>query len=515
VSARVHTSHRDTAAVAEIQTSLLRAAAIGNTVKVKTLLARGANSNNTTDEQGLTPVMWAAMNGHPGAVKSLLDKGADPNLKDAKERTALMLAAEHGHATTVKILLEHGADPHAKDESGSTALGMAVVNDHKRVIKLLTDAGVVMATWMELNARPRRRHQAPTPAKLPKPVPVKVAHKSKPAVVPPTPVPLAAPAKFPQPKVVSRPAAEIPPVQKKEENHYSKSPEEILQIQTHTVRCELKNGQPAPLTTSRTGTIGEELESFFQYFGYQRSLIASFLIPLLTKGKVRVDAGECIERTEIAAGHELSRMQAETFFAHLIHTLKDKFPPEHDDSFADHKIFAHQDEPKDETCNIQALALNSAALLKAVMEGRSTTVQVLLQDGADVNTRLPDGWTTLMCAAYNGHTDTLKTLIAHQADPNSRGGHGWTALMVAACNGHSEAVKALVANGADVEARDNNEKTVLMWAAQRGDMEIVRFLLERGARLDTRNNRGLTALTYALREGNAEVADLLRSVGAV
>ncbi len=533
-----------------MQTSLLRAAAIGNTVKVKTLLARGANANLASEDDRLTPLMWAAMNGHPGAVKSLLDKGADPNICDNQGRTALMLAAEHGHATTVKLLLEHGADAHARDESGSTALGVAVVNDHKRIVKLLTDAGVVMATWMDWNARPRTRGQVLGPGgqpRLPKgasqlvklrtdepPVePEKKTSISRPPqpLTPPPPPPGPAPkidfsgeaplgeAKPPpsippQETVTPVVPAPLKPLEKESLAPSPTLPDDILGIQTHTVCCELKHGQAAPLTTSRNSQLKTELEAFFANFGYQPALIAAFLIPLLTKGKVRIDAGERIERTEISPAHILSRMQAETFYTHLLELLKDKISPEAEAEKVDLADFAGEEE-KDETSNVQALTLNSAALLRAVMEGRTTTTKVLLDEGADVNTRLPDGWTALMCAAYNGHVDTIKVLIAYDADVNARGGHGWTALMVAVWNGHSEIAKALVGNGADVEARDENQKTVLMWAAQKGNQEIVQLLLDRGVRVNARNNRGLTSLTYALREGHTEVANLLRKAGAV
>jgi ankyrin repeat protein len=65
---------------------------------------------------------------HKEALKYLLARGADPNLRDGKGRTALQLAvksAYHGAFISkeiMQILLEHGADPNLPDESGIAPL---------------------------------------------------------------------------------------------------------------------------------------------------------------------------------------------------------------------------------------------------------------------------------------------------------------------------------------------------------------------------------------------------------
>lgn len=65
---------------------------------------------------------------HKEALKYLLAKKANPNLKDGKGRTALQLAvksAYHGAFMSkeiMRILLEHGADPNLPDESGIAPL---------------------------------------------------------------------------------------------------------------------------------------------------------------------------------------------------------------------------------------------------------------------------------------------------------------------------------------------------------------------------------------------------------
>src|SRR5207253_10926278 len=60
---------------------------------------------------GTTPLMNAAASGHAEAVKLLLDRGADPNVKDVNQgQTALMFAAALGRTEAVNVLAERGAN---------------------------------------------------------------------------------------------------------------------------------------------------------------------------------------------------------------------------------------------------------------------------------------------------------------------------------------------------------------------------------------------------------------------
>lgn len=67
-------------------------------------------------------LMYAAMTGNLGAVRELLDGGADPNAVYVRGMTALMAASMEGHEEIVGELLSHGADPNAEYETGGPAL---------------------------------------------------------------------------------------------------------------------------------------------------------------------------------------------------------------------------------------------------------------------------------------------------------------------------------------------------------------------------------------------------------
>ena len=100
------------------QPALHKAARVGDHVKVKSLLGSGSNP----DELGVhdwTAMMWAANRGHMDIVKTLLDAGANPNLKSKRitgntmapypVSTALREAVDHGHVDIANLLIDRGA----------------------------------------------------------------------------------------------------------------------------------------------------------------------------------------------------------------------------------------------------------------------------------------------------------------------------------------------------------------------------------------------------------------------
>jgi ankyrin repeat protein len=89
-------------------------------------------------DQGL---IWAAGFGHPGAVKLLLESGADINARNNDGETPLMVASLLGHVDIVKLLLAKGADVDAMHKRGMTALMRASFEGHVEVVRVLVDHG--------------------------------------------------------------------------------------------------------------------------------------------------------------------------------------------------------------------------------------------------------------------------------------------------------------------------------------------------------------------------------------
>ena len=126
--------------LAELNKELLEAVRAGDVQRVRELLEAGANPN-ARDKDGLTPLHWAASEGHADIVKILLEHGADPNTKIKYGWTPLHYASREGHADVVKLLLEHGADPNTKKDDGLTPLHVAAFSGHADVVKLLLEHG--------------------------------------------------------------------------------------------------------------------------------------------------------------------------------------------------------------------------------------------------------------------------------------------------------------------------------------------------------------------------------------
>ena len=68
------------------------------------------------------PLFQALQKSDATAVKRLLERGTDPNARDADGTPALMAAALYSTADCVKLLLDRGADPNATNKAGATAL---------------------------------------------------------------------------------------------------------------------------------------------------------------------------------------------------------------------------------------------------------------------------------------------------------------------------------------------------------------------------------------------------------
>jgi ankyrin repeat protein len=74
----------------------------------------------------MTPLMYAAREGHPDATRILLDACADVNELDLNDISPLMLAISNNRIDVARLLIERGADIHAVDWYGRTPLWLAV-----------------------------------------------------------------------------------------------------------------------------------------------------------------------------------------------------------------------------------------------------------------------------------------------------------------------------------------------------------------------------------------------------
>jgi len=144
-------------------------------------------------------------------------------------------------------------------------------------------------------------------------------------------------------------------------------------------------------------------------------------------------------------------------------------------------------------------------------------VKLLLDAGADPNTRIHGGHTLLNCAVFHGHFLTVKVLLNHGGDPAltsigsapSLSGPTDThmkdlPLHTAVARERPDIVQLLIDHGADINARDASGENVMHiavannWGFISVPADCFRLLSTAGADINARRSDGKTALNIAM-----------------
>uniref|UniRef100_A0A4W5JNP3 Ankyrin repeat, family A (RFXANK-like), 2 n=1 Tax=Hucho hucho TaxID=62062 RepID=A0A4W5JNP3_9TELE len=96
---------------------------------------------NLQDEEGFTPLMWAAAHGQIAVVEFLLQNGADPNLLAKGRESALSLACSKGYTDIVKMLIDCGVDVNEYDWNGGAPVLYAVHGNNVPCVEILLESG--------------------------------------------------------------------------------------------------------------------------------------------------------------------------------------------------------------------------------------------------------------------------------------------------------------------------------------------------------------------------------------
>ncbi len=139
--------------------------------------------------------------------------------------------------------------------------------------------------------------------------------------------------------------------------------------------------------------------------------------------------------------------------------------------------------------------------LDSAKDGNLPRVKQLLDSGMDVHTRerrSPNfGRTALHYAAGGGHLSVAQILVERGADPNTKADTGYTPLHVASGLHQRTLVEFLIAKGANVNALDARG-TPLMAAVSKEDEEMASLLIAKGADVNLGDNQGRRPLHIAL-----------------
>lgn len=120
-------------------------------------------------------------------------------------------------------------------------------------------------------------------------------------------------------------------------------------------------------------------------------------------------------------------------------------------------------------------------LQAAAVKGRINVCRYLLEElKLNVDEKDKEGYTALLHASLEGDLSTVEYLIESGADPAALNKHDTTALHLAALEGNIEVIKFLLSKGANVNAT-SAIGTPLQLAAQLGDLDVLQSLLDNGA----------------------------------
>jgi quinoprotein dehydrogenase-associated probable ABC transporter substrate-binding protein len=184
----------------------------------------------------------------------------------------------------------------------------------------------------------------------------------------------------------------------------------------------------------------------------------------------------------------------------------------------------------DKGADVNARDPQGLAPLHTVSRNRNSPfVALLVEHGADVNARDSDGFTPLLHAINRNHVPTIEMLAKKGADLELPTNGGIRPLTWAIGDGKYFAAKALIDSGANANSASGEERVtpLMSVATQRtaqtrvghiaqgpAPLELARALLKKGADVNASSKDGVTALMVAAGHNNAPLIGLLANANA-
>lgn len=149
-------------------------------------------------------------------------------------------------------------------------------------------------------------------------------------------------------------------------------------------------------------------------------------------------------------------------------------------------------------------------LALAALLGNVEILTLLLKNGAMAD--IENANVALHQAASYGRLNSVEFLLKNGAQINSKDESGWTAFHYAAesgCPQSLEIIKYLLENGADGLAKTEGDLTALHFASMNHRVRDVKYLLEKGLKVDDKDAEGNTPVHFGARLGSSQVFEYL------
>lgn len=448
---------------------LCRAAQLGLENVVKKLLESGAPTDTTTfTVPDMTPLHYAARQGHAGVVKILLERKASVTVLAAYDRVPLHTAAFYGHATIVKLLLDAGADVNVVDADETNAILLACTQGNYKAVEILAGAGCDMGCDKQGEWTPL----------------LVVANEG-----------FINSARYLLEKAAN---TEV-------EGRENWTPLRHAALNSHMELCRLllDNGAitntlsgGAPILGESAGNGNLEVVKLLVENGAAVDAVTAEGLTALQKASQNghlsvvtelLDRGADINHTD-DEGETSILLAARYGFAQTVQLLIDRGANLHlatkDDWTPIHISYDHAE-----------------------------TTRILMENGADAN-RLWSFRTPLYLAASWNCIEVVKVLLSFNPNLEIRCLAGNTALTIATTCSHTDIVRLLLEAGANVNHKDETNNSALHYAVSDNREDILRTLMEYHPYLDFRNNDGDTALHCIAYSTSLAIAKLLINGGS-
>jgi uncharacterized protein len=478
--------------------NLISAAMADDLESVKSLLSKGADPN--IEEQGCTPLLCAIGGKNRVMAKALIDAKADVNHKTEDGVCPLAFAVANEDVEMVKLLLSKGADPNIEGVKGIKPLELAVRKGNATIVKILKSAGakeVGQSLDDSLLAAVKKGDVESAKTLLASNANVDAADAKK-----RTSLMLAV---------------------------LGENTELVKLLLEKGADLEAKDGDGESAASLALKLQNKELADIIDKAAIDRDPERTYFeaikkndLEAVKRALEHVDVNARIDGT----GPIWICAEDPDLLAFLIDKgASVNFSVSDVIQRSPLMLIRMAHDSKTEALLVRKGAIFDTAelnnsLAKAVGNQDADLVAVLLKKKADPNHFMVRE-SLLMVAAERGYVEMVNLLLANGASPNlgiyyrREEDFGKTPLFFAVESGNAEVVKSLLQKGAKVNAQTKGGTTALMEAVKSKEaVALTKLLLEAGANPKAKSRKGVTALMIAANEGNDAVVKILEQAGA-